>query len=99
MLHLNLLVASGTKDSNSFNPFAVGNADAIREMVVSQLGEQSAPMIRTACSAAGAVALIGAVVPVLVWIRDHEGIPIDIEKDPRRARAARDLEARGQTVF
>src|SRR5208283_10650 len=80
VLHLNLLVASGSKDSNTFNPFAVGNADAIREMVVSQLGEQSAGNDSNGVFRSRAVALIGAVVPVLTWIRDHENIAIDIEK-------------------
>ena len=80
VLHLNLLVASGGKDSNTFNPFAVGNADAIREMVVSQLGEQSAGNDSNGVFRSRAVALIGAVVPVLTWIRDHENIAIDIEK-------------------
>jgi len=79
VLHLNLLVAGGSKDSHTFNPFAVGNADAIREMVVSQLGEQSSND-SNGVFRSRAVALIGAVVPVLVWIRDHEGISIDIEK-------------------
>jgi intracellular multiplication protein IcmO len=38
---LNFMVASGMKDSNTFNCFATGNADAIREMMASQLGERS----------------------------------------------------------
>jgi len=54
VLHLNLLVASGSKDdSNTFNPFAVGNADAIREMVVSNSASKAPAMILTVCSAAG----------------------------------------------
>ncbi|MEK8121578.1 TraM recognition domain-containing protein [Methylocystis sp. IM4] len=79
VLHLNLMVASGSKESNSFNPFATGNADAIREMVVSQLGEQAAND-SNGVFRSRAVALIGAVIPVLTWIRDNAGIPIDIEK-------------------
>ena len=42
VLALNFLVASGVKESSTFNPFASGNADAIREMLASQLGEQRA---------------------------------------------------------
>ena len=38
---LNFMVASGVKDSHTFNPFCVGNADAIRELLASQLGEQA----------------------------------------------------------
>lgn len=79
VLHLNLLVASGAKDSNSFNPFAVGNADAIREMVVSQLGEPSSNDANGVFRSR-AVALMGAVIPVLTWIRDNKGVQIDIEK-------------------
>lgn len=79
VLHLNLLVASGSKESHSFNPFATGNADQIREMVVSQLGEQAAND-SNGVFRSRAVALIGAVIPVLTWIRDHAGIGIDIEK-------------------
>ena len=78
VLHLNLLVASGSKESNTFNPFAVGNADQIREMVVSQLGEQSAHD-SNGVFRGRAVALIGSVIPALVWLRDHIGITVDIE--------------------
>ena len=35
------------KDSNSFNPFAVGNADGIRDLLVSQLGEQQSDEFST----------------------------------------------------
>jgi intracellular multiplication protein IcmO len=78
VLHLNLLVASGSKESNSFNPFASGNADQIREMVVSQLGEQSA-QDSNGVFRGRAVALIGSIIPALVWLRDHSGLAIDIE--------------------
>ena len=78
LLALNLLVASGVKDSNTFNPFAHGNADALREMLVSQLGEQrsedSNGVFRTR-----AIALVGTIAPVLVWMRDNRGIPVNIE--------------------
>jgi intracellular multiplication protein IcmO len=79
VLHLNFLVANGVKESNTFNPFAVGNADAIREMVVSQLGEPGAND-SNGVFRSRAVALMGAIVPVLVWIRDNKGISIDIER-------------------
>jgi intracellular multiplication protein IcmO len=79
VLHLNLIVASGSKASNTFNPLAVGNADAIREMVVSQLGEQAAHD-SNGVFRSRAVALMGAIAPVLTWMRDHKGVPIDIEK-------------------
>ncbi len=65
--------------TNSFNPFASGNADAVQELLASQLGE--APSNDANGVFRGrAVALIGTLTPVLVWMRDHKGIPIDIEK-------------------
>lgn len=75
---LNFMVASGVKDSHSFNPFSVGNADAIRELLASQLGE------RTDTDPNGvfrerAVALIGTITPVLVWLRDHRGVVLNID--------------------
>src|SRR5580658_4765743 len=79
VLVLNFLVASGAKDSNTFNPFAIGNADAIGEMLSSQLGE-SAPGDSNQVFRDRAVALVGTLAPVLVWMRDHKGIPINIEK-------------------
>ena len=80
VLVLNFLVASGAKHSHTFNPFAWGNADVIRELLVSQIesnpggdkGGNHVFMQR-------AVALMGALTPVLVWMRDHKGVPIDIE--------------------
>ena len=67
------------KQTNSFNPFASGNADALQELLASQLGE--APSNDANGVFRGrAVALIGTLTPVLVWMRDHKGIPIDIEK-------------------
>jgi intracellular multiplication protein IcmO len=67
------------KESNTFNPFASGNADAIRELLASQLGElrsdDSNGVFR-----GRAVALIGTIAPVLVWMRDNRGVTINIEK-------------------
>ncbi|SFK80803.1 intracellular multiplication protein IcmO [Methylocapsa palsarum] len=78
VLCLNLLVASGTRESNTFNPFGTGNADAIRELLASQLGEQgqsdSNGVFRDR-----AVALIGTITPALVWLRDNKGIPLNID--------------------
>lgn len=80
VLALNFLVASGGKHSHTFNPFAWGNADVIRELLVSQIesnpqgdkGGNHVFMQR-------AVALMGALTPVLVWMRDAHGVPIDID--------------------
>ncbi|WP_145144342.1 type IV secretory system conjugative DNA transfer family protein [Roseomonas gilardii] len=78
VLALNFLTASGIKESNTFNPFAAGNADAIRELLASQLGEQQAND-SNGVFRARAIALIGTMAPVLVWMRDHKGVPINIE--------------------
>jgi intracellular multiplication protein IcmO len=78
VLCLNFMVASGVKDSNTFNPFAVGNADAIGEMLSSQLGE-SAPGDSNQVFRDRAVALVGTLAPALVWMRDHRSVPLNIE--------------------
>ena len=81
VLALNFLVASGNKDSATFNPFAWGNADVIREILVSQIeanpngGDKGGNHVFMA----RAVALLGALTPALVWMRDTKGVPIDIE--------------------
>ena len=91
VLALNFLVASGNKDSATFNPFAWGNADTIRELLVSQIesnpngGDKGGNHVFMA----RAVALLGALCPVLVWMRDVHGVPIDIES----IRFATDLES------
>ena len=68
---LNFMVASGLKDSHTFNAFATGNADAIRELLASQLGD-AAQNDANGVFRERAVALIGTIAPVLVWLRDHK---------------------------
>ena len=63
------------KQTNSFNPFATGNADALHELLVSQLGE-APPNDINGVFRDRAVALIGTLAPVLVWMRDHKGVSI-----------------------
>ena len=75
---LNLMVASGTRDSHTFNPFSIGNADAIRELLASQLGEQ-AQNDSNGVFRERAVALVGTIAPVLVWLRDVKGLSLNIE--------------------
>jgi intracellular multiplication protein IcmO len=75
---LNFMVASGIKDSHTFNPFAIGNADALRELLASQLGEQ-ASNDANGVFRERAVALMGTITPILVWLRDVRGIPLNIE--------------------
>ncbi|MCW2319209.1 hypothetical protein M2322_004778 [Rhodoblastus acidophilus] len=78
VLCLNFMTASGEKQSNTFNPFAIGNADAIGEMLSSQLGEttsgDSNQVFRDR-----AVALVGTLSPALVWMRDNKGVSLNIE--------------------
>ncbi len=82
VLVLNFLVASGDKATSTFNPFAFCNADVLRELLVSQMEESpSIPGGDTnGVFKAGAIALLGSLAPVLVWVRDNKGIPIDIER-------------------
>ncbi|MGH7001504.1 MAG: hypothetical protein ACREEA_08360 [Stellaceae bacterium] len=54
---LNFMVASSAKESNAFNPFAGGNADANREMLVSLLGENQE--VANSVFRGRAVALVG----------------------------------------
>ena len=75
---LNFMVASGLKDSHTFNAFATGNADAIRELLASQLGD-AAQNDANGVFRERAVALIGTIAPVLVWLRDHKGVPLNID--------------------
>jgi intracellular multiplication protein IcmO len=75
---LNLMVASGIKVSNTFNAFAIGNADAVREVLVSQLGEQ-ASSDSNGIFRERAVALIASIAPALVWLRDHRDVPLTID--------------------
>lgn len=79
---LNFLVASGNRDTNTFNPFASCNADVLRELLVSQIerNPQGGANDPNGVFLSRAVALLGALAPVLVWLRDNRNIPIDIEK-------------------
>jgi intracellular multiplication protein IcmO len=65
--------------SNTFNPFSTGNADAIRELLVSQLGDPN-PSDANGVFRGRAVALLGTMAPVLVWMRDQKSITINIEQ-------------------
>jgi intracellular multiplication protein IcmO len=75
---LNLMVASGVKVSNTFNAFAIGNADAVREVLVSQLGEQT-NTDSNGIFRERAVALIASISPALVWLRDNKDVPLTID--------------------
>ncbi|OZB28109.1 MAG: hypothetical protein B7X49_10705, partial [Acidiphilium sp. 34-64-41] len=70
------------RDTNTFNPFASCNADVLRELLVSQIerNPQGGANDPNGVFLSRAVALLGALAPVLVWLRDNRNIPIDIEK-------------------
>jgi intracellular multiplication protein IcmO len=75
---LNFMVASGIKDSHTWNVFATGNADAIRELLASQLGDKN-PHDTNSLFLGRAVALISTIAPVLVWLRDKKGVLLNID--------------------
>lgn len=64
---------------NSLNPFGTGTADDVRDLLVRSIGddpvENGASFFR--CRA---VALVTALSPVLVWLRDHKGIQLDAQR-------------------
>ena len=82
VLALNFLVASGNKDTNTFNPFAWGNADDIRELLVSliEANAKSGSSNGNEVFMNRAVSLLGALIPALVWLRDYKGYAIDVER-------------------
>ncbi len=61
------------------NPF---NCDAatLRSLLVSLLDEEEPLAAGNAVFRSRAVALIGTVAPVLVWVREHKGIRIDLQQ-------------------
>ena len=67
-----------TTDPNQHDTFAAGSSDAIRELLVSQLGEQQSND-SNGVFRARATALVGTVAPVLTWMRDNYAVPISIE--------------------
>ncbi len=60
------------------DPFAIGDADTIRDLLVGQMGALSP--LSNGVFRARAVALVGAMAPVLVWVRDHTATPIDLQQ-------------------
>ena len=67
-----------TRHANRFNAFVLGNAGAISEILSSLLGEP-APGDANGVFRERAAALVGALAPVLVWVRDHKGVPLSID--------------------
>lgn len=78
--HINFLTASGEKESNSFNPFAWATADAVREMLLSQLEKnpEGGGGDRNEVFSQRGTTLIEAWSPVWEWLRDHKRAPLDI---------------------
>ena len=56
----------------------MGNADAIAEMLTSQLGEVASGDTNQVFRDR-AVALVGTMAPVLVWMRDNKGVALNID--------------------
>ena len=67
-----------TRHTNRFNAFVLGNAGAIGEILSSLLGEP-APGDANGVFRERAAAPVGALTPVLVWMRDHEGVLLNID--------------------
>lgn len=61
------------------NPFASGDANAIREFMLGQLADGHSDG-RDAVFRARAIALIDIVAPALIWMRDAKHLPIDMER-------------------
>ena len=90
---LSFMVASGIKDSHTFNPFSIGNADALRELLASQLGEPSSQRLQRRLSRARRRADRHARAGADLAAR-HQGRRADDRGHPLLDRAAVDLEAR-----
>jgi intracellular multiplication protein IcmO len=63
--------------ANRLNAFVAGDADAIGEVLSGPLGEPAlddANVFRQR-----AAALVDALAPVLVWMRDHKGVLLNID--------------------
>ena len=76
---LNFMVASGDRDSNTLNPFAWATADALAEMLRSQIEASPGGGGDNRIFSQRAGTLLGALAPVLVWMRNRHGLPIDID--------------------
>jgi len=74
----NFLTLDG-RDSMTCNPFGPASADMIREILVGQLTEPG-QQGNGGVFFGRAVGFLGAIAPVLTWMRDEKGIPLDLEK-------------------
>lgn len=67
--------ASGRVASNTLNPFSSGSASYLTNMLVSLMPDSEGD---NAMWKERAVALVSALMPCLVWKRDHQNIPLSI---------------------
>jgi len=74
----NFLTLDG-RDSMTCNPFGPASADMIREILVGQLTEPG-QQGNGGVFFSKAVGFLGAIAPVLTWMRDEKGILLDLEK-------------------
>ena len=59
-------------------PFAVGDAGAIEKLFADQIRALS-PRFNDPVRRGRTVALVGCVLPSLVWLRDHKGVRLNFE--------------------
>ena len=74
----NFLTLDG-RDSMTCNPFGPASADTIREILVGQLTEPG-QQGNGGVFFGRAVGFLGAIAPVLTWMRDEKGIQLDLER-------------------
>ena len=74
----NFLTLDG-RDSMTCNPFGPASADTIREILVGQLTEPG-QQGNGGVFFGRAVGFLGAIAPVLTWMRDEKGVQLDLEK-------------------
>ena len=78
VLTLNLL-AQGKEHTNTRNPFRTGSADMIRELLATLIGETT-PNDANEVFKGRAIGLLGALIPVLTWMRDNKGLMLTVDR-------------------
>lgn len=67
--------------SNQFNPFATGNADAVRDLLIQQIHDRH-PVSHGGDTVfrARSGEMVSLLSPMLVWMRDRHGIPLSLQQ-------------------
>ena len=76
---LNFMVASGVKDSRHLQPVRRSATPTRSAKCWRASSANQAQNDRNGVFRERAVALVGTIAPVLVWLRDHKGVPLNIE--------------------